>query len=42
MDVADGDLSPCLRLHYASCRNRRHFSLRDEQLPKRLSAQEDD
>lgn len=42
MDVADGDLSPCLRLPYASCRNRRHFSLRDEQLPKRLPAQEDD
>lgn len=42
MDVANGDLSPCLRLPYASCRNRRHFSLRDEQLPKRLPAQEDD
>lgn len=42
MDVADGDLSPCLRLSYAFCWNRRHFSLRDEQLPKRLPAQEDD
>jgi len=36
MDVADGDLTPCLRLPYAACRNRRHFNLRDEQLPKRL------
>ena len=42
MDVANGDLSPCLRLPYAACRNRRHFSLRDEQLPKWLPAQEDD
>lgn len=42
MDVADGDLAPCLRLPYASCRNRRHFNLRDDQLPKRLPAQEDD
>lgn len=34
MNVENGDLSPCLMLPYASCRNRKHFNLRDEQLPK--------
>ncbi len=34
MDVADGDLSPCMELPYASCKNRRHFNFKDAQLPK--------
>ena len=36
MDVLDGDLTPCLSIPYASCRNRKHFNLKDSQLPKNL------
>ena len=35
MNVEDGDLSCCLTLPYASCKNRRHYNLKDSQLPKR-------
>lgn len=35
MNVEDGDLSPCLRLHYAAClKNKRHYNLKDSDLPK--------
>ena len=37
MNVEDGDLRPCLDLPYASCRNRKHYNLKDEQLPKNLA-----
>ncbi len=34
MDVADGNLMPCMGIPYASCKNRKHFNLKDAQLPK--------
>ena len=35
MDVADGDLTPCLTIPYVySKRNRKHFNLKDNELPK--------
>lgn len=37
MNIADGDLQPCMRLPYASCRDRKHYNTRDSQLPKKLS-----
>lgn len=37
MTVESGDLSPCLRLAYASClRGKRHYNLKDSDLPKIL------
>ena len=36
MDVADGDLSLCMEIPYASCKNRKHYNLRDSQLPKQI------
>ena len=35
MDVADGDLRLCMNVPYVTCKNRRHFNLRDAELPKR-------
>ena len=35
MNVEDGDLSRCMTLPYATCKNRRHYNLKDSQLPKR-------
>lgn len=35
MNVMDGNLTPCLRLEYAaSLRNRKHYNLKDKDLPK--------
>lgn len=34
MNVEDGDLSRCMALPYATCKNRRHYNLKDSQLPK--------
>jgi len=34
MNVLDGDLTDCLRLPYAYCRDRRHYNLKDADLPK--------
>ena len=35
VDVLDGDLTPCLDLSYVySARNRKHFNLKDKDLPK--------
>ena len=34
MNVEDGDLSLCKNIPYASCRNRKHFNMKDAQLPK--------
>lgn len=36
MNVEDGDLSLCQNIPYASCKNRRHFNLKDNQLPKKI------
>lgn len=36
MNVEDGDLSLCKNVPYASCKNRKHFNLKDTQLPKIL------
>ena len=33
-NIADGDLTPCLHMHTAKVRNKRHYNLRDEDLPK--------
>lgn len=37
MNVANGDLTPCLCVPYVSSRNRKHYNLRDCQLPKNRS-----
>ena len=42
MDVADGDLRLCMNVPYVTCKNRRHFNLRDAELPKRLCSVQDD
>ena len=34
MNVEDGDLTLCKKLPYVSCKNRRHYNLRDDDLPK--------
>ena len=34
MNVADGDITLCKTLPYCSCKNRRHYNLRDCDLPK--------
>lgn len=34
MNVADGDLRPCLDIPQAYCRDRKHFNLKNIQLPK--------
>ncbi len=36
MNVLDGDLSLCMNVPYASCRNKKHYNLKDADLPKRL------
>lgn len=37
MNVQDGDLRPCLKLSYASCQNKKHYNLKDAQLPKTIT-----
>lgn len=35
MNVVDGNLEPCMRLHYASCgKMRKHYNLKEKGLPK--------
>lgn len=34
MKVEDGDLSLCKSISYVYCQNRRHYNMRDEELPK--------
>lgn len=34
MNVLDGDLRECLRIPYAYCKNRKHYNLKDSDLPK--------
>ena len=34
MNVKDGDLTPCLDLSYVSVKNRKHYNLKDADLPK--------
>jgi len=34
MNILDGDLSLCLNVPYASCRNKKHYNLKDSDLPK--------
>lgn len=36
MNVEDGDLTLCKNIPYASCKNRKHFNLKDAQLPKNI------
>ncbi len=36
MNVTDGDLSLCMNVPYASCRNKKHYNLKDADLPKRI------
>lgn len=36
MNVEDGDLSACMEIPYVSCRNRKHYNLKDDDLPKNL------
>lgn len=36
MDIEDGDLTLCKNIPYASCKNRKHFNIKDAQLPKRI------
>lgn len=33
-NIADGDLTPCVHMRTAKVRNRRHYNLKDEDLPK--------
>ncbi len=40
MNVADGNLLPCMEIPYASCKNRKHFNRKDVQLPKNLHTTE--
>ncbi|MBQ6796947.1 MAG: hypothetical protein IJP10_02930 [Clostridia bacterium] len=35
INIADGDLTPCLKLDYAAClKDRRHYNIKDKDLPK--------
>lgn len=36
MNVESGDLRPCLSVPFVTCQNRRHYNLKDAQLPKNL------
>lgn len=38
VNVLDGDLSSCMEIPYATCKNRRHYNYKDSQLPKVLIA----
>ena len=40
MNVEDGDLSNCMEIPYVSCRNRKHYNIKDRELPKNLSKSE--
>ena len=34
VNILDGDLSPCMNIPYASCSNKKHYNLKDSDLPK--------
>ena len=34
MNILDGDLNLCMNIPYASCRNKKHYNLKDSDLPK--------
>lgn len=34
MNVEDGNLNNCMKIPYVNCRNRRHFNLKNDDLPK--------
>lgn len=34
MNVEDGDLSKCLNVPYVNCKNRKHYNLKNKDLPK--------
>lgn len=36
INIEDGDLSSCMSIPYVSCKNRKHYNLKDKQLPKEL------
>lgn len=36
MNVKDGNISSCMKIPYASCKNRKHYNYKDAQLPKRI------
>lgn len=36
MNVTDGDLNLCMNVPYTSCRNRKHYNLKDADLPKTI------
>lgn len=36
MNILDGDLSPCMALPYVYVRNRKHYNLKDQNLPKTI------
>ena len=36
MNVQDGDLTLCKSIPYASCKNKKHYNLKDKDLPKDL------
>ncbi len=42
MNVADGNLSLCMQIPYATCKNRKHFNPKDADLPKQLPTVRDD
>lgn len=35
MNVKDGNLNPCMNVPYVSCKNRKHYNLKDRDLPKK-------
>ena len=34
VNVADGDLSICKHMRFAACNNRKHYNIKDKDLPK--------
>lgn len=36
MNVEDGDLKPCEKIPFVRCKNRKHYNLKDKDLPKNL------
>ena len=36
MNIEDGNLSNCMAIPYVSCRNRKHYNLKDKELPKNI------
>jgi hypothetical protein len=38
MTVDDGDLTACKNVPYVSCKNKKHYNMKDKDLPKQLPA----